>query len=266
MNIRAIDTALDHWIATRVTPPRSAGQHVSVILTDMLKTLPGRKYETWGRQRPENDRDTMWEAGYLWEDVLAKALSDRPVPGCHYVQPFELELDGIFGTPDRLLIQTEPDGLSWRIVDEEVKFTWMSCKELLCDPTKRPEKPEDWLEIGLQADIKFTYWLLQSKTYAAMLYLGGWSGALVKTHHTDPDFTGENLKPMLYRQRSAPKTTPLIRVRALFVNGAYKGELAIPGAWEIDYTPEELSTWWACVRDHARVMRESTAPPEAPEF
>lgn len=261
MKIHPIDAGLDQWIAQRVTPPRTAGLHVSVVLTDMLKSLPGKKYETWGRTRADDERDPMWEAGYLWEDVLAKALADRPVPGCHLIAPFELELDGIYGTPDRLLVETGRDGTDPpRIVDEEVKFTWMSCKELLVDPSKRPETVADWLPAGLTADVKFTYWLLQAKTYAAMLYLNGYR---VNCHHADYECSTDTGWSVNRWSEKSPLTTPLIRLRALFINGAYRGDLAIPGAWEIEYTAEDLETWWRMFRDHAHRLT-SPAVPDGP--
>lgn len=271
MNIRPIDAGLDQWIATRVTPPRSEGIHVSTVLTHMLKALPGKKYETWGKMRAGEDRKPEWEAGYLWEDVLAKALSDRPVSGCYPVAPFELELDNIFGTPDRLQVQGQPDG-TWRIVDEEVKFTWMSCKELLTEAVLvanvRPACIADWNPAGLTADVKFTYWLLQTKTYAAMLYLNGYIACpFYDLIYPQPNTVArwEIIKrPQGYDNYTI--TPPIIRLRALFINGAYRGELAIPGAWEIEYTPEELTTWWATFRDYAHRMRESPTPDAHPAF
>jgi hypothetical protein len=174
-----------------------------------------------------------------------------------------LELDGIYGTPDRLI--AEPDGSDdptlddYRLIDEELKFTWMSCKPLLMpellakDTARRPEKPEDWIAEGLIDDPKFSYWLLQAKTYAAMLWLKRMrpiiqydSAKLVL--RPEPDFD--------------PPLTPLTRLRALFINGAYRDELAIPAAFEIEWTPEELTAWWANVKGHAATMRmrESTTP------
>lgn len=259
MKLRVIEAGVDQWIAARVTPARTAGLHVSVILTDMLKSLPGKKYETWGRKRADDERDPMWEAGYLWEDVLAKALADRPVPGGHLVAPFELELDGIYGTPDRLLVETGRDGTDPpRIVDEEVKFTWMSCKELLVDPAKRPETVADWRPAGLTADVKFTYWLLQAKTYAAMLWLGRWHPSIDRILAPQSRI-GERIGMIHKAADDIPALLPpLIRLRALFINGAYRGDLAIPGAWEIEYTAEDLETWWRMFRDHAHRLTSLT--------
>lgn len=255
MNVRAIDAGLDQWIAKRVTPPRTEGQHVSVILTDMLKSLPGNKYELWGKKR-DDDRDPMWEGGYAWEDVLSKALADRTVEAQGIpVECGELALDNIFGTPDRLFaIPYEVPGYkSLRLVDEEAKFTWMTCKALLHNPDKRPTCIEDWNADGLLADTRFAYWLLQGKTYAAMLYLlryapvRGYTMQLIR-------FTDDVTLP-----------TPLVRLRAIFINGAYRDALAIPAAFELEYTPEELTSWWTVVKEHAAAMamRES-ASPDAP--
>ncbi len=252
MNVKAIDAGLDQWIAKRVTPPRTEGQHVSVVLTDMLKSLPGKKYATWGKKR-DDDRDPMWEGGYAWEDVLAKALADRTVAEQGVpVESGELALDNIFGTPDRLFAQPGADG-SYRLVDEEAKFTWMSCKELLHDPDKRPETIEDWNPMGLLSDVRFTYWLLQGKTYAAMLYINrlvplfGYDG---KGHY--PGTTDFMRLSACGNDDEIP--TPLVRLRALFINGAYRDALAIPAAFELEYTPDELTSWWTVVKGHAALM------------
>jgi hypothetical protein len=262
MKIRAIDAELDQWIARRVTPPRTKGQHVSEIVTDMLKSLQVKRYESWGKNKGD-ERHPMYEAGYAWEDVMAKMLSERPVSGQWAIESCELELDGIYGTPDRLI--AEPDGSAdptfddYRLVDEELKFTWMSCKPLLIpellakDTARRPEKPEDWIAEGLIDDAKFSYWLLQAKTYAAMLWL----------KRMRPYAHASHSKLLLRSEMDFdPPLTPLTRLRALFINGAYRDELAIPGAFEIEWTPEELTAWWANVKGHAATMRmrESTTP------
>jgi len=235
------------------------------MVTDMLKALPGKKYETWGKKRADDEREPMWENGYMWEDVLSKALADRPIAGCHLVPSFELELDKIFGTPDRLLVQVLPDGRTC-IVDEEVKFTWMSCKPLLHNPKERPASIADWKPDGLTSDIKFTYWLLQSRTYAAMLFLGGYRSGFHKAGRLVLPSTPGAL-PIIYRDPDGAVRPPIVRLRAMFVNGTYCGPLAIPGAFEIEYTAEELTAWWRNVRDYAhRLMSPPTASDEPPPF
>ncbi len=264
MNVKAIDAGLDQWIAKRVTPPRTEGLHVSVVLTDMLKSLPGKKYATWGKKR-DDDRDPMWEGGYAWEDVLAKALADRTVEEQGIpVESGELALDSIFGTPDRLFALPDAHG-SYRLVDEEAKFTWMSCKELLHDPDKRPEKIEDWNPMGLLSDVRFTYWLLQGKTYAAMLYINRL--VPVWTHVEDDGPPVAETMRLSARGNDDMIPTPLVRLRALFINGAYRDALAIPAAFELEYTPDELTSWWKVVKGHAALMamREST-PDAKPAF
>ena len=60
---------------------------------------------------------------------------------------------------------------------------------------------------------------------------------------------------------------PITRLRALFINGAYRDELAIPGAFEIEWTPEELTSWWANVKGHAEQMRmRESLTPDTPVF
>lgn len=262
MIIRAIDAHLDTWIARRVTPPRSAGQHVSTIVTDMLKSLPVKRYEKWGRQSGDNERHPMHEAGYAWEDALAKVLADRPVAGCYLLPVTELELDGIYGSPDRLIVE-KLDGQPPRLIDEEIKFTWMSCKPLLRDPGARPTMTEDWITDGLTDDPKFAYWLLQAKTYAAMLWLGAYGVRMAETQASGWGPQSWVLVP------DSPNFShlPITRLRALFINGAYKDELAIPGAFEIEWTPEELTSWWANVKQHAEQMRmRESQTPEEPVF
>jgi len=252
MIVRAIDAGIDQWVARRVTPPRTDGLHVSVVLTEMLKTVNPDRYGTWGRNK-DRDFDPMWEAGYMWEDVLAKALADRPMPNTHLLPPKELSLDGIFGTPDRLILEAQPTTAPapWRIIDEEVKFTWMTCAGLLVNPKKRPEAIEDWNPAGLTEDLRFTYWMLQSKTYAAMLWLRRYRGRVRSGSATCAYIETPEGYP---RDEPWPMMTPLIRLRALFVNGNYRGELAIPAAFEIEYTPAELETWWTSFRDYAHKL------------
>lgn len=269
MIIRAIDAHLDGWIARRVTPPRSTGQHVSTIVTDMLKSLPVKRYEKWGRQSGDNERHPMHEAGYAWEDALAKVLAERPPNDAWLCKPIELALDGIYGTPDRILVELSDHGE--RIVDEEIKFTWMSCKPLLRDPNGRPTSTDDWTTDGLTDDPKFAYWLLQAKTYAAMLYLRNYRAMIGR-----PFGQHDDTKPMVawietneghMKDEPWPVTTPITRLRALFINGAYRDELAIPGAFEIEWTPEELTSWWANVKGHAEQMRmRESQTPDDPIF
>lgn len=258
MIIRAIPAGIDQWVAKRVTPPRSHGLHVSTVLTEMLKTINPDRYGRWG-QNADRESDPMWEAGYLWEDVLAKALADRPMPNTYLLAPLELALDDIYGTPDRLILEAQPTDAPapWRIIDEEVKFTWMSCRDLLVDPRKRPEALEDWKPNGLWEDLRFTYWMLQSKTYAAMLWLRRYRGRV----NSYLDYSKAYIEtPEGYpRDEPWPMMTPLIRLRTLFINGAYRGALAIPGAFEIEYTAAELEAWWTSFRDYAHKLRDAAA-------
>jgi hypothetical protein len=214
-------TDLDFWIARRVTPPRTAGHHVSGVILAMLKSISG-KYDNWGQGG--DARKPMHEVGYAWEDALAGPLAARAARTT--LPSMEISRDGIYGTPDRLTIE---DG---RIVDEELKATWKSAKGLVGGEGGA-------LPQALQQNMKFAYWLLQAKTYAAIL----------QAYTIDP-VSGTALMPLAeWDPEDPPPPHPpaLVRIFGLFLMGEYKGEFPIPIAWRIEWTAEELETWWRAI-------------------
>lgn len=146
MNIQQIPSGIETWIEARVSPPRSEGQHVSVIVLAMLKELVPKKYGSYGGTA--NDREATFEIGYLWEDLLGSILSERVMLAQGETllsSQTELCLDGIYGTPDRIVL--DADGA---VIIEETKATWK------------------WYTTDLEL-AKFLYWIVQVKTYCAMV-------------------------------------------------------------------------------------------------
>jgi len=91
---------------------RSPGVHVSEVIHDLATRLG--HYEARDEITPE--ARCMMELGCALEDAVIDRLT-RHSPG-RYVQPGELELDDIYGTPDLLDIDD--------YAIEECKLTWMS--------------------------------------------------------------------------------------------------------------------------------------------
>src|SRR3990167_4962695 len=153
--------------------------------------------------------------------------------------PQELCLDDIYGTPDRILFDRDEQ----RFVLDEVKATWMSCRGI-------DQSAEQILDA-----VKFQYWILQKKAYAAMLHFGyGFSQTGVLVRRVAPFPRGPD---DLY----VPTDPPVAVIRALFVNGGYDGTLAKPLAWEFRYTADELEQYWASLRR----FRDQQCPPVTEE-
>jgi hypothetical protein len=229
-----LDQDIHTWIADREKPARSPGPHVSSVLVSMLKTAMPEKYAKYGTA-VDGARVPVFELGYTWEDALATALQERLIlaPGHLLMQPMELTTDGIHGTPDRVIYDRTRD----RWIVEELKATWYSCKGLDADPG------------ALLENLKFTYWLLQVRTYAAMLMCH--APAILSRTIWPLTATRYDLTPL-----TAP---PVARIRALFVNGNYDykaqtDQRARPMCWEIEWTPDELTDWWAAVVRHVATM------------
>lgn len=199
MNITAIESGIETWIAERETAPRSEGQHVSTIILAMVKELVPKKYAGYGNST--NDREAIYEIGYMWEDLLGGVLSERAMlqQGETLLQAqMEICLDNIYGTPDRIVIAADGS-----VIVEETKATWK------------------WFTGELDS-VKFLYWILQVKTYCAMI------GALKA------------------------------RIRALFINEiGHSDKFVVPGCWELDFEPEELAEHWASVKSFARKLERA---------
>lgn len=131
-----------------LTPPsvRSSGTHVSDVIRDLMNTVvkPGER-EPWDTlSKDEKERlNNYASGGWMWEqiirDALIRAREAAGVPDS-YMKAGELELDGLYGTPDWV------DTRLWR--DIEFKCTWRSSRRPL----------EDFWE-----------WLVQVKAYCYMM-------------------------------------------------------------------------------------------------
>lgn len=227
-----LDPDIRTWITDREKPARTDGPHVSRVITSMLKAAMPEKFAKYGNAA-DGARESLFELGYAWEDVLAVALRERVIlePGVILMPAQELARDGIYGTPDRVLYDENRD--CWIV--EELKATWYSCKGLDADPG------------AILENTKFTYWTLQVKTYAAML------SVLPPGYATNPLFS----RPAMM----ALRRPPIARIRSLFVNGNYDykaqtDQRARPMCWQIEWTPTELDDWWAAVVRHVHTMGE----------
>jgi hypothetical protein len=237
--VEFLDADIATWIAVREIPPRTDGPHVSSVIVSMLKTAMPDKFAHYG-QAIDGERKAAFEIGYTWEDVLSAALKARQLadPNLVLLDAGEIERDGIYGTPDRVLW----DHAAGTFVLEEMKATWYSSGGLDADPA------------ALLNSRKFLYWCQQLKTYGAMLLTYA------------PDLHNRQLTRLAPGARLL--TPPMAHVRALFLNGDYKygrsagDSRAQPKCWRIRWSVVELEQWWAAVVRHKDRMQ---APePETP--
>lgn len=236
MIVELIESHLPTWLLAPDKPPRTAGVHVSKVITAMLKQAAPRDFAHYGNLEP--GREANWELGHLWEEFLA-ARSIEP-PDYRRERKAERTVDGVIGAPDiewARWVYEEPNTV-WRdhTIIEEIKATWMSIVPGLdTDPTV------------LERTRKFAYWICQTKTYCAMQQeefrqrLAACSGHAAAA-------------------KWAPHRVTEGRIRALFVNADYKdksqGRLAKALGWRLTFTADELRDWWANVRDYAARHRE----------
>lgn len=233
MEVRFLPNEVEFWLNVRETPPRTDGLHVSTVVLAMLQAVSKHFRMNYGKGDMP-DRNPVYEMGYAWEDALSSALSKRQKFGPHQtlLPSQELAVDEIYGTPDRILFDHDEN----RFVIDELKCTWMSCRDVETDPQQ------------IVDETKFQYWLMQKKTYAAMLHR---AYAFSPKTHTLLKLNGgrDDLKMLI-----APAQTPIVVVRALFVNGSYRGDRAKPIAWEFRYTAAELDAYWEAVLRFKRDM------------
>jgi len=198
-------------------------------MVKILKSFAPDKFAKYG-QAGDGDREGAFELGYAWEDVLAAALAKRPEGQHPIMEPVELARDGIFGTPDRILWDGQ------RFIDEELKVTWFSAAKIVHDPQ------------AILSDSRFLYWVLQSKTYAAMLMqYRPWQASNDRGEYHWYAIPATPSQP-------GPAFAPITRIRALFVNGTYEfkhDNRARPLAWQIEWTAAELEAWWKTCLKHA---------------
>jgi hypothetical protein len=245
--IEFVDEDLGRWIAPRVTPPRSAGHHVSDVLVRMLK-IASRKFDHYGKTEAEGGipletREAMWKLGFIWEDVMADILRQQLAgPADGIVLPAaELVRDGIYGTPDRVILRMLDPG--WQL--EETKVTWMSTREISATPNLILEVP------------KFAYWTLQIKTYASMI--ADPSVRMAAWAFTRPGFADSRSDIAL--DRFLDWTPPICVLRSLFINADYKKFLPTPICWKIQWSLEELNAHWSMMRSF---IERETAQQEPP--
>lgn len=241
MEVRFLPNDIEFWIQARITPPRSNGVHVSELVLKMLQTVSKHFRQNYGRG-DQPDRHPRYEMGYAWEDALSKALSARGrfAPNQTLLPGEELECQGIYGTPDRVLFDHDEH----RFVDDELKATWLSCRDVETSATQ------------ILDAVKFQYWLAQKKTYAAMLHKA--YGVDMGAPLPPALAMAAGRAPRLFKLSPDPRVAPppgiimptqppIAIVRALFVNGNYAGDICKPLAWEFRYTAEELTAWWDSV-------------------
>jgi hypothetical protein len=250
--VRILPADVESWIGARASAPRSEGHHVSRLVLGMLQAIHQRKYGEWGKG---GDREPQYEPGYIWEDLLSAALAKNPAAtlGEEFLgTQIEITAGGIFGTPDRL---------SWsrsarRIIVDECKATWYSFRKLeVKDPKRTPEAKDGERIVD---EPTFAYWILQAKTYAAML----WAARYTVACHGDVghrwtglvredvfiEYPGIEEYAFTVESQLAP---PLVRVAALFLNGSYRGDRARPFRCEIEWSAAELEAWWQNVQSFA---------------
>jgi hypothetical protein len=128
------------WLRERDAPPRTPGIHVSDVLRRMLVDI-GR-YE-----KDAVFNDVRGDLGFAWEDVLSTVLAGRMADESGYVRlpMMELERDGIYGSPDGVLLDAATD----EFFIEETKATWMSATHAIDSPKLLP-------------------WVMQGKTYCCL--------------------------------------------------------------------------------------------------
>lgn len=97
-------------ISVEQLQPRSAGLHVSSIIRHIIVTSGLAKDGNFN----EDDLELFAIIGRLWEQMLADVMFKPP----RYQRPGEIELDGIYGSPDA--VDTDDCCLA------EYKVTWLS--------------------------------------------------------------------------------------------------------------------------------------------
>jgi len=111
-------------------------------------------------QDREIDDNTLmqFEKGWLWEEALSRAFGEKAA-----VRPDEIELDGIIGSPDGVIVVYDYNDEPIDVILEEYKCTALSCTNT---------SPADiWT------------WMMQVKGYCKMLKTNGCIFRVL--HHMD---------------------------------------------------------------------------------
>jgi hypothetical protein len=245
--VRILPADVESWIGARASAPRSEGHHVSRLVLGMLQAIHPRKYGSWGKG---GDREPQYEPGYIWEDLLSTALANNPaytLAEDYLGSQIEIVAGGVFGTPDRISWQRS----GRRLIVDECKATWYSFRTL---EAKGPEGRDGE---NIVDNPTFAYWVLQAKTYAAMLWVAGytvaragptWLGLVREDVFNEYPGIEEGDPAFVVESQAAP---PLVRVAALFLNGSYRGDRARPFRCEIEWSAAELEAWWQNVQSFA---------------
>lgn len=125
-------------------PRTKSHAHVSNIIRDIENTLfkPGQRRPYDELSPSEQQRlGNYASVGWAWEEIIRNGiLATGWQPAGNFISPGQLELDGIYGTPDWWDVRN--DALV------EFKATWRS--------SRRPLDPDFW------------HWLVQIKAYCHM--------------------------------------------------------------------------------------------------
>lgn len=135
------------------TAARTSGVHVSEIIKIKLLQIDPERY---GQEFAEDQRDNLWHAGYLWEEIIAKVFAEGRASTSALVKGSEIVDEGIYLTPDWIEIGTDPAGVEHLYVSE-TKASWKSSREWGKDPNTAI-----W-------DKRFVGWRMQFGAYARAL-------------------------------------------------------------------------------------------------
>lgn len=131
---------------------RSPGCHVSDIIKRVLVKLDPKRY---GKDQQADDTENWQETGFIWEDILGRAIATRGEQGDRW-RPGEVTLDHVAGSPDSIESGVQDDDPPF--VVGEYKATWKSCRDI---DTPTPGA-------GL-IDSKFIGYLIQLQAYCHMI-------------------------------------------------------------------------------------------------
>jgi hypothetical protein len=144
VKLTPFDLTIDSKLFSSDNRTRTTGCHLTDIIHDMEKSIgKDRNPRAMGEEKLELYRTV----GFLWEDVLTRVINAERSwavsPGL--IRPGEIELDGIWMTPDAVDFGCDPPAL------EEWKVTWRSAS--------RDLEGEHW------------HWFVQMKAYCHALHL-----------------------------------------------------------------------------------------------
>lgn len=138
---------------------RSEGLHQSDIIKSICVELDPKRFD------PSKPFDRVrLETGFAFERALEGGLIRRH-PGL--IRPGEVECDGVCGSPDGVITDTEP----WRIT--EYKATWMSSgvSNAVCKAAYAGDATAIEQCVSAISQQKFWHWIVQMKGYCYMTNL-----------------------------------------------------------------------------------------------